>query len=257
MPHHPQLSVVLPCYNEAPGLEALLTRFEQHAGDTSFELILVDNGSTDDTAQRLPRLLARFPFARTVRVEKNQGYGHGILTGLRAAVGEVLAWSHADLQTDPADVFKAWKIYQASETPRRTMVKGRRYGRRLQERLLSWGMQLTAGVLLQAPLSEINAQPKMFHRELLDCLSDPPIDLNFDVYVLYAAYCCGWRTTSFQVAFPPRTHGQSSWATSWQSKFRTIRRSFGYLWKLAWETPPQSVRSPAAGRSRATRSDAA
>src|SRR5689334_2926207 len=130
----PHLSIVLPCYNEAAGLPALVQRFADTAGGASFELILVDNGSKDSTPQVIPTLLSQFSFARTVRVEVNQGYGHGIWTGLQAARGEVLAWSHADLQTDPADIFRAWDVYRASEQPRRTLVKGQRFGRTLQER---------------------------------------------------------------------------------------------------------------------------
>lgn len=234
----PQLSIVLPCYNEAEGLESLLNRFTESCGTAQFELILVDNGSVDATPQILQRVLPMFPFARSVRVEQNQGYGNGIWTGLQAAKGEVLAWSHADMQTDPADVFHAWRIYRASANPRQTVVKGYRHGRSFSERIVSWGMQTLATVLLRTRLTEINAQPKVFHRDLLGCLTNPPIDLNFDLYVLYAARKCGWRLMSFPVSFPPRQHGQSSWATSWRSKARTMGRSMRYIFHLAMKTPP-------------------
>ena len=117
MHENPQLSIILPCYNESKGLEALVKRFDQTGRGVDFELILVDNGSTDNTPQVLPYLLARYPFARSARVEFNQGYGHGILTGLRAARADVLAWSHADLQTDPADVFRAWRAIKPPADP--------------------------------------------------------------------------------------------------------------------------------------------
>lgn len=238
----PQLSIVLPCYNESKGLEALVRRFEQMSRGVDFELILVDNGSTDNTPQVLPYLLARYPFARSVRVEVNQGYGHGILTGLRAARADVLAWSHADLQTDPADIFRAWRAYQAAGRPQRTLVKGCRNGRSFQERVVSFGMQTLASVLLRARLHEINAQPKLFHRDLLAALQNPPLDLNLDVYVLYAARHCGWRIVEIPVAFPPRQHGQSSWATSWKSKVRTIARAVRYLVSTSFSAPPRLPR---------------
>lgn len=239
MPSTPILSIVLPCYNEAAGLEALLNRFAASCGNIAFELILVDNGSVDSTPEVLSRLLPKYPFARSVRVEKNRGYGHGIWTGLQSAKGEVLAWSHADLQTDPADIFHAWRIFRASSEPQRTIVKGSRHGRSFSERVVSWGMQTVAAVMLRTRLTEINAQPKMFHRDLLACLPNPPIDLNFDLYVLYAARQCGWRIVSFPVAFPPRQHGHSSWATSWRSKARTIARSMRYILDLALKSPPK------------------
>jgi glycosyltransferase involved in cell wall biosynthesis len=228
----PVLSVVLPCYNEAAGIASILDRFQVVGGDRPFELILVDNGSTDDTPQILADLLPRYPFARSVRVEKNRGYGDGIFTGLKAAQGEILAWSHADLQTDPADVFRAWDVYREATEPTRLLVKGRRRGRRFGEWLISRGMEIVALVLLRRWLSEINAQPKLFHRRLMEHVERPPIDFNFDVYVLYEAKRHGWRIRSIDVDFPPRPHGQSHWAATWSSKLRTIRRSVQYMFLL-------------------------
>ncbi len=228
----PALTVVLPCYNESEGIASILDRFREVSSDRSFELILVDNGSTDRTPEVLAELLPRYPFARSVRVEKNRGYGHGIFTGLEAARGEILAWSHADLQTDPADVFRAWDVYRKADDATRLVVKGRRHGRRLGERAISRGMEIVALVLLRRWLPEINAQPKLFHRGILEHLGHPPIDFNFDVYVLYQARRHGWRIASIDVEFPPRPHGQSHWAATWSSKLRTIRRSMAYMFRL-------------------------
>ncbi len=228
----PVLSVVLPCYNEAAGLPKILERFQAVAEGRQFELILVDNGSTDNTRDVLAKQLPSHPFARTVEIRKNRGYGDGIFTGLKAARGDVVAWSHADLQTDPADLFRAWEVYQEAPEPARLLVKGRRHGRRLGERIISRGMELAALVLLRRWIAEINAQPKLFHRSLLEHLGRPPIDFNFDVYVLYQARRHGWRLESIDVAFPPRQHGQSHWAATWSSKLRTISRSMRYMFLL-------------------------
>src|SRR5262245_4994150 len=120
----PELSIVLPCYNEAENLPPLLGRYAQVWEDLPAELILVDNGSTDHTEAVLRRELPNHPFARTVKVEKNQGYGHGIMTGLRAARGEFLAFSHADQQSRPDDVFAAYHRLKSAPNPRLTLVKG-------------------------------------------------------------------------------------------------------------------------------------
>ena len=225
----PQLSIVLPCYNEARGIEAILRRFAEVDADHYFELILVDNGSRDDTPAVMQALLSQFPFARSIRVEVNQGYGHGIWTGLQAARGEVVAWSHADLQTDPADVFRALKAYQNSPQSLKTLIKGRRHGRRLSEKIVSLGMGVVASAIFRRRLSEINAQPKVFHRDLLAHLSRPPIDFNFDVYVLVMALRNGWQIDTIPVDFPPRQYGHSNWARTWRSKLRTIWRSAKYM----------------------------
>jgi glycosyltransferase involved in cell wall biosynthesis len=233
MPSAPQLSVVLPCYNESRGIEAILKRFAEVGAGADFELILVDNGSRDETPNVLKALLPKYPFARSVRVDVNQGYGHGIYTGLQAARGEVLAWSHADLQTDPADVFHALAAYRKSMQPRMTLVKGVRYGRGLGERIISLGMGIVASTIFRRKLTEINAQPKVFHRSLLERTTHPPIDFNFDVYVLVKAKQAGYRIETISVQFPPRQYGHSNWARTWKSKVRTIWRSVKYMAGLA------------------------
>lgn len=225
----PLLSVVLPCYNESAGLANILERFKETGADRFFELILVDNGSTDDTSGVLAQLLPTYPFARSVKIVQNQGYGHGIFTGLQEARAEVLAWSHADLQTDPADLFRAWDVYQEAPEPTRLLVKGRRHGRRFGEWVISRAMELVALLLLRRWVTEINAQPKLFHRGLMERLGRPPVDFNFDVYVLYEARRHGWRLRSIDVEFPPRPHGQSHWAATWSSKVRTILKSMRYM----------------------------
>src|SRR6185312_6890896 len=99
----PSLSLVIPCYNEAANLPLLLERCGKLSANPDTEIILVDNGSTDATPAVLENLLPEFPRCRSVRVQKNQGYGFGILSGLAAAEGDILGWTHADLQTDPMD----------------------------------------------------------------------------------------------------------------------------------------------------------
>ena len=127
-------SIVVPCYNEAESLPRLLADFEAlTAGvQVDWELVLVDNGSTDRTAAVLAREL-KLPgrgFARVVTVPPpNVGYGHGIMTGLQAANGDLLAWTHADGQTPPADVLRAFDALLSAPDPRRTFVTGRRRDR--------------------------------------------------------------------------------------------------------------------------------
>ncbi len=233
MPDTIALSTVLPCYNEADGLEAILKRFEAVRTDIPFELLLVDNGSTDHTGDVLRKLLPRYPFACSVRVERNQGYGHGLLTGLQAAHGEVLSWTHADLQTDPADVFRAYERLMAASREERVLVKGKRSGRSLGDRIISMGMQVLASVLCRCRLHEINAQPKVFRRELMALLTNPPDDFSFDLYVLVVAKRNGYRFESVPVEFPPRQYGESNWAATWRSKIRTIAQSIRYMLHLS------------------------
>ncbi len=227
-----RLSIVLPCYNEARGIRRLLDQYKEAGKGIRFELILVDNGSTDDTQSVLQDLLPEYPFARCVRIVQNQGYGHGIFTGLSEARGDILAWSHADLQTHPKDVFRSLRKFRKCGCPARLVVKGQRYGRAPGEWIISRGMEIVAMVLLRRFIGEINAQPKLFRRELMDELEDPPVDFNFDVYVLYKALQSGWRISSIPVRFPPREYGESNWSATWKSKLRTITKSIRFMARL-------------------------
>ena len=101
-----RFSLVIPCYNEAANLPLLLDRCKNLVAIPDVEVILVDNGSTDNTSEVLENLLPQHPGCRSIRVEKNQGYGFGILSGLNAAEGQILGWTHADMQTDPSDAIR-------------------------------------------------------------------------------------------------------------------------------------------------------
>src|SRR5688572_21333861 len=120
----PLRSIIVPCYNEAKNIPNLIERFATlpRVGDADWELVLVDNGSVDETKEVLARELAK-PGRSFVRVTSvaspNVGYGHGIVTGLQSARGRYLAWTHADGQTPPADVLKAFDLLAASSDPDR------------------------------------------------------------------------------------------------------------------------------------------
>lgn len=230
----PCLSIVLPCYNEADNLPLLLEGYRQVWRDLPAELILVDNGSTDHTAEVLARELARpeLAFARTVRVSQNRGYGHGLYTGLQAAQGEILAYSHADMQCSPADVFKAYDLLKLVSNPRLALVKGRRLGRTFSAELITTGMGLLASTILLANLSDINAQPKVFHRSHLDRLSQPPAGFQFDLYVLYRARQAGLKILTIPVVFGERRHGQSKSAFNILARYRTIWTTITYIFQL-------------------------
>ena len=96
-----RFSLVIPCFNEEENLPRLIDSCLALIDRSDCEVIVVNNGSTDNSAEILPRLLEPHKNLRAIYIDKNIGYGHGILTGLKDAKGEILGWTHADLQTDP------------------------------------------------------------------------------------------------------------------------------------------------------------
>ncbi len=206
----PAFSVVVPCYNEAAGLAALLEAFDAAGRDSDFELILVDNGSTDGTAAELARLLPRYPFARSVKVDVNRGYGFGILNGLAASYGRAVGWVHADLQFDPAAVFRAALLLERAGG-RRVLVKGLRRGRPLSDRFFTAGMALFESLCLGVRLRDVNGQPTLFDRALLDTWTSPPHDFSLDLYAYASARLAGYAEVRFDVETRPRYAGVSTW----------------------------------------------
>lgn len=229
-----QLSIILPCYNEADNLPLLLEAYRAVWEDLPAELILVDNGSTDQTAQVLQQELERseLVFARTLKIPQNQGYGHGIFTGLQAAQGEFIAYSHADMQCSPADVFKAYHKLVTQPEPTQTLVKGKRVKRDFSASLVTTGMAWLASAVLLTSLTDINAQPKVFHRSYVAKLSRPPVGFQFDLYVLYQARRAGLPIMTVPVVFGERVHGQSKWAANIFSRYRTIWATVLYIFRL-------------------------
>lgn len=226
-----KLSLIIPCYNEAKNIPLILKRFRKIINRNDVELILVDNGSTDESSKVLAELVPKYPFANTVKVPQNKGYGYGILSGLKAAKGMFLGWTHADMQTDPADVIKALEIIE-SKKEQQIYVKGNRRGRPLFDQFFTTGMSFFESLYLGVWLWDINAQPNIFHRQFYDTWIDPPHDFSLDLYALYLARKSKLKLIRFDVRFPKRIHGESSWNHGLSAKKKFILRTIDFSKKL-------------------------
>jgi glycosyltransferase involved in cell wall biosynthesis len=207
------------------------------AGRDDVEVIIVDNGSTDNTAEILASELARpeHAFARGVTVEVNQGYGFGIMSGVRAANGEVIAWTHADMQTDPKDVLDGYEKLLAEGDTQKVILKGRRQNRAALDEFFTWGMAVISSAALGARLEDINAQPKMFHRSFLEHLENPPDDFSLDLFLLFQAQRKGFKILEQSVIFADRMHGEAKGGGTMKGKIKLIRRTWGYIMQLRGE----------------------
>lgn len=225
-----RFSLVIPCYNEAKNLSLLLDRCREVAVKPGTEVILVDNGSTDGSNNILRELLPQYPGCRTVRVERNQGYGFGILSGLAAAKGEILGWTHADMQTDPQDALRGLALFGVYGPD--IFVKGRRYGRALNDVAFTTGMSIFETALLRTPLWDINAQPTLFPRSFLKMWRDPPHDFSLDLFAYYQARCVKLSVYRMPVYFGARAHGASHWNINWAAKRKFIVRTIDFSLRL-------------------------
>lgn len=225
-----KFSLVIPCYNEAANLPLLLDRCKDLAAQPEVEVVLVDNGSTDSTAELLRNLLPLYPGCRSIRVEENRGYGFGVISGLKAASGQLLGWTHADMQTDPQDVLRGLDFFEKHGDD--VFVKGRRYGRPLIDVVFTVGMSVFETLLLARPMWDINAQPTMFSRSFFEGWKTPPDDFSLDLYAYYHAQAKGLKVHRFPVRFGERVHGVSHWNVNWAAKRKFIRRTVDFSLQL-------------------------
>jgi len=227
-----KLSVIVPCFNEEKNIPLVIGRFNQIIKRSEVEVILVDNGSTDNSHRIIHSLLSEYSFVRTVKVESNQGYGFGILSGLREAKGEYIGWTHADMQTDPYDVIKGLNLIEKSAYPVKTFIKGTRKKRPLTDKFFTWGMEIFEKIYLGASLNDINAQPTLFHRSFFELWDEPPYDFSLDLYAFYMARKHNFEVLRFPVFFTKRIHGHSNWNIGFNGKWKLIKRTLDFSFAL-------------------------
>ena len=234
-----KFELVVPAYNEAANLEDVVSRAAEAAKsagfkENEFQLVVVENGSSDNSQEVLAQLKLRphlSPWFRSVKVTANKGYGFGIWSGLQTVTAPVIGWSHADQQCDPADAMKAALIVLNS--PRPIFVKGVRSGRHWKDRLVSQVFEIFSRLILGLKVNELNAQPKVFRKELLAQFDTPPNTFAFDLFGLYVAQKHGYTFQTIPVLFPSRIYGTSNWASNLLSRYKTILNMIRYMFDLA------------------------
>ena len=222
-----ELSLVLPCYNEAEGLPGAVLPLMAAVGSLGvpFEVILVDNGSVDATRAAIDRLAGEDPRIRRMDVAVNRGYGRGVLAGLAAARGSRVAFLGADGQV-PADQVAA-VLRQALAEPPRTLVKALRrsrgdgWGRRTQ----SWLYNRLFGLLLPVRSRDLNATPKVLHAADLAVLKLASEDWFLDPECMIRAAEEGFRVVEVPVDFLARRAGSSHVRAS------PVLEFLGNLWR--------------------------
>lgn len=229
------LSIIIPCYNESKSLPRLFNACLNICSDRkNIQFIFVNNGSSDDTQIVLDQLLSqeKYSFGKSVLVPINKGYGFGILQGLAVAEGKILSWTHADLQTDPNDIVHAYELFKVELESNICIVKGQRKGRNIFDNIFTAGMSLISSLYLKQRLWDINAQPKIFHRDFMENLKKAPFDFSLDLYLLFVANRMTISINSFPVFFSKREFGEAKGGGTLKGKFKLVKRTAGYIIEL-------------------------
>ena len=228
------LSIVIPCFNEAKSLPKLVKDFSKKLKRKDIELILVNNGSNDSTETIISNLKKDYNFLKMIKLKKNNGYGNGILQGLKKAKGKYISWTHADLQTDPYDVIIGFEKFEKELSPK-IFIKGNRLGRPLKDIIFTIGMSIFETILLKKFFWDVNAQPNIFHKNFFNMLEKIPLDFSFELFFYFNAKKKKLKILRFPVKYPERKFGVSHWNTDFKNKMKFIKRTIKYSFQLKKE----------------------
>jgi glycosyltransferase involved in cell wall biosynthesis len=231
---NPELSLVIPIRNESPNIDALyaeLTRVLDGWG-RSYEVLAVDDGSTDDSFDRLARCQQRDPRWRIVRFRRNFGQTAAFAAGFRYARGRLIATSDGDLQNDPGDlpemvrrIDEGHDIVCGWRKDRKDAWLTRRLPSGLANRLISWA----TGVHLH----DYGCSLKVFRAEVVK-----PLKLYGEMHRFLPAIASemGVKIDEMVVNHRPRKHGESKYGLS--RTFRVVLDLLTVKFLMSYSTRP-------------------
>jgi len=161
------VSIIIPIFNEQELLPVVLR--EVRALPLKMELILVDDHSTDRTPEILAQEAQR-PDTRILRHEKNRGKGAAIVTGLKAATGDIVIVQDADMEYDPRDILKVVAPIARGETRvcYGSRFKGKVVGMRIPNRVGNWLLATIVSLLYGQRITDEATAYKAFRREVIN-----------------------------------------------------------------------------------------
>jgi len=205
------LSVVIPARNEAPNVAPLVAEIRRALdGQIDYEIVYVDDGSSDTTAAEIKRLAAQFPGLRSLRHQAACGQSMAILTGVKAARAGWIATLDADGQNDPADIPALWEIARSAPASPPLMVAGERRKRRdtWSKRVSSRAANAVRRSLLGDGTPDTGCGLKLFRRDFF--LELPRFD-HMHRFLPALTIREGGKVVSVPVNHRPRERGRSNY----------------------------------------------
>ena len=204
-PAPPQVSIVVPGLNEAPSLPELARRIRDTIGATeSYELLFVDDGSTDDTWAVIQSLHLQDARVRGIRLRRNFGKAMALAAGFTECRGELLVMMDADLQDDPADL----PAFLHAARTELDVVVGWKVSRKdpLSRRVFSKVFNSTVGYFTGVRLHDMNCGFKAYRREVIQTV---PIYGDLFRFIPVLAAADGFSVGEIPVTHHPRAFGRS------------------------------------------------
>jgi glycosyltransferase involved in cell wall biosynthesis len=218
-----RLSVVIPAFNEVDTIEALVARVQ--AVDIDKELIIVDDGSTDGTREKLAAIAACAENVRVLHHDRNQGKGASLRSAFALVQGEVVIVQDADLEYDPAEYEHVIRpILQG----RADVVFGSRFvGDRPHRVLFFWHsvgnrfLTLLSNMLTNLNLTDIEACYKAFRREVIQSVPLRENRFGFEPEITAKVAHRGCRIYEVGVSYAGRTYREGK-KINWKDGVRAI-----------------------------------
>ena len=205
------VSIVIPAKNEAENIGNLLDEIDRAcAGKTDYEVIVVDDGSDDDTGVAVQRLMVTRAHLRLLRHDRSGGQSAAVNSGVRAAGGAIICTLDGDGQNPPQELPKLFQPLIAPENAAFGIVAGQRVGRRdtLSKRLASRFANGLRGWLLQDGTRDTGCGLKGFRREAY--LALPYFD-HMHRYLPALFTRDGWQVMHVDVSHRARQAGRSNY----------------------------------------------
>lgn len=203
------LSIVLPAYNEEDNIEGAIEEACKVAAlaAPAWEVIVVDDGSRDTTAQRVARISKGKPAVHLIRFPENRGYGAALRAGFHAARGDLIFYTDSDRQFDLSELRYFLPVMDRTDVAIGFRVY--RYDPVLRC-LLSWVYNRLVSVVFRARVRDVDCSFKLFRREVLEAIDLETRDFFIDTEMVAKARKWNFRILQKGVKHFPRRAGESS-----------------------------------------------
>ena len=203
------VSVLVPAKDEAENLPLFMQlaaeAFAAHP-DTSFEVVVIDDGSVDDSWSVLTRLQEQYRFLRAVRHRVKRGIADALRTGYLNSTGDVLVFYPADLQFKPEDIPRLVRPILDGTADMVTGFKEGKYEKAFVSNIYN-GL---SRALFDIPVKDLNSV-KAYRREVMDAL---PVRPDWHRYMIVIAAAEGFTVTEIPIPLYPRHAGKSKFGLS-------------------------------------------
>jgi glycosyltransferase involved in cell wall biosynthesis len=207
------LSVVLPAYNEEENVESAVRHVSDVAQtlDREYEIILVNDGSSDRTGEIGRELEERVPHFRLVEHYPNRGYGGALKAGFEAATKDLIAFYPADAQFDFGEIER---LLEAVEEENADVVCGYRFDRQdnAVRKLNAFGWNMVVRMFFGYLCRDIDCGFKLFRREILERVNIMSEGAMIDTEFLAGAKARGYRIAEVPLTHLPREAGEATGA---------------------------------------------